>query len=123
MMYGARVRDVIGRRIVGAPAVVVVPEAAAAGAPAAVLEGHDNDDFSVGWADDLVPDVDDPQELVDQVPFAAVAAAAAAGGGMIAHAAGAAVPVAYSDEQELHLGGIRRTQLVAACWAAHLDAM
>ena len=53
MMYGARVRDVIGRRIVGAPAVVVVPEAAAAGAPAAVLEGHDNDDFSVGWADDL----------------------------------------------------------------------
>ena len=117
-------------RLVGVEPVVGVDSPAAAAAAAVVPDvpapevapgDHDNDDHSVGWADDLVPGDANPHELV--VPFAAVAAAAGAAHAAAVVVAAAAVPVGYSDDQEYNLGGIRRKQLVAACWARRLAAM
>ena len=68
-------------RLVGVEPVVGVDGPAAAVAAAVVHDvpalevapgDHDNDDHSVGWADDLVPGDANPHDLV--VPFAAAAA-------------------------------------------------
>lgn len=105
------------RRVRAAPAAPAAP-AVPGVAPGAV---DDDDDDSVGWDAELVPDEVDPQEPVGAGEVGA-AVGAGGGGGAVAPVAHAMGPI-VSDADEAHLGSQRRLAIIAQCWSLHLQGL